>query len=154
MGLFTGINDAKYSEGGIYFLDGNYVVQIEDLKSGTSRQKVDYFAAECRILQSTNPARPIGTLVTFWVGIKPDTPALADIRRFLAVAGDCDDNDVDDRAAEMSVSEEQPFRGVVLRAAATTITTAKKKLPFTKVVWEKFEGTEGDVAALRKAAGL
>lgn len=154
MGLFSGMSDAKYSEGGIYLLDGNYVLEVMELKSGTSRQRLDFFVAECRILQSTNPERKAGTICSWFVGIKPDTPALADIRRFLAVAGDSDDSDVDDTAAEMAVSSEQPFKGVVLRAAATTITTAKLKRPFTKVVWAQFEGTEGDVMAMRKAAGL
>lgn len=154
MGLFSGIEKASFSEGGIYLLDGNYVLEVMELKSGTSRQRVDFFVAECRILQSTNPERKIGTVVSWWVGLKVDTPALADVRRFLAVAGECDDTDVDDAAAEMAVSDEQPFKGRVLRAAATTITTSKLKRPFTKVLWSNFEGSEGDVAALRKAAGL
>ena len=154
MGIFSGMSEAKYSEGGIYLLDGNYVLQIEALKSGTNRQKVDYFVAECRILQSTNPERKPGTIVSWWVGIKVDTPALADVRRFLAEAGESDDADVDDQAAEMAVSEEQPFKGIVLRASATTKLTEKRKVPFTKVIWKLFEGTEGDVMALRKACGL
>lgn len=154
MGLFSGMKDAQYSDGGVYLLDGNYVLEITELKSGTTRQDLNYFVAECKILQSTNPARKPGTVVSWFVGIKKDTPALADIKRFLAVCGEVEDTEVDDAAAEMSVSDEQPFAGRVLRAAATTITTKKNKRDFTKVVWTNFEGTEGDVAAMKKAAGL
>ena len=153
-GLFSGIEKASYSEGGVYLLPGNYILEVMELKSGTSRQKVDFFVAECRVLQSTNSDRRPGTIVSYWVGLKVDTPALSDVRRFIAVCGECEDTDVDATAAEMAVSDEQPFKGRVLRAAATNIITAKAKRDFTKVVWSNYEGSEADVIALKKAAGL
>lgn len=151
MGLFTGIDKASYSENGVFFVPGNYVVEILKCKSGTTRKKVDFFLAEARILQSSNPDRPVGSRATWFVSIILDTSALGNIKNFIAVASDIDEKEVDDAGAEMVVSDAQPLNGTILRATAVNLKTRAGK-DFTKVSWEKYEGTVEEAKALRAAA--
>lgn len=151
MGLFSGIDKASYSENGVFFLPGNFVVEVLKCKSGTTRKKVDFFLAEVRILQSSNPERPVGSKVTWFVSIVPDTSALGNIKNFIAVASDIDEKEVDDAGAEMVVSDAQPLNGTLLRASAVNLKTRADR-DFTKVSWEKYEGTVEEAKALRANA--
>ena len=151
MGLFTGIDKASYSENGVFFVPGNYVVEVLKLKAGTTRKKIDFFLAECRILQSSNPERPVGSKATWFVSIIPDTSALGSIKNFIAIANDVDEKDVDDLSAEMVVSDAQPIAGTFLRATATNLKTRAGN-DFTKVSWEKYTGSVEEANVLRANA--
>ena len=71
MGLFADdrIVTARGTEGGIYFLPGNYLVEIMRCKEGVSFKRKDFFVAECKILESDNPARKVGTPCSFMVTV-------------------------------------------------------------------------------------
>lgn len=151
MGIFSGIDKATPSEGGVYLLPGQYVVEIVKCKSGTTRKKLDFFLSELRVLQSSNPERPVGSLCTWFVGIMPDTGALGNIKRFLAIANDVEDADVDDAGAEMAVSDTNPLAGTLLRADAVNVKT-RAGGDFTRVSWAKFDGTQREADTLKQGA--
>lgn len=136
MGAFTGMENAEVGQGGVYIQPGIYSdVEILALKLGKSRKKQEFFAAELRIHESAGDgANPEDSKATWMVMLHHDA-ALGNIRAFLAAAAGVDVKEVDEKAAELAVSDEQPFAGVHLRAEASNITT-KKGLPFTKVLWE------------------
>jgi len=133
-GLFDNIKDAKYAEN-VYFLPGTYRVEVQACKSGTTRKKADYFLIECKILQSSNPDRPVGSKATHFITLKPDTAALAEVKRFVAVATDTPEEEVDAAGVEMLVSDEQPLRGKVLGVSAVAVKT-RSGGDYTRLQWE------------------
>lgn len=154
MSIFKGIKDAKGGDGGTYLSEGAYIVDIDACKQGEMRDGTPFFVVEFTILQNSGPeCNKPGTTASYFVKVEKDTPALANIRRFISVASDTPEDEIDDAGAEMVVSKDQPLKGTVLRVQATQIVT-KKGNDFTKHVWSKFEGTEEDAGKLRKAAVL
>jgi hypothetical protein len=67
MGIFANIKGAKGTEGGNYFVPGNYVVRIERCKQDKTRMNKDFFAAECRILASDTEDLKVGSTASFFV---------------------------------------------------------------------------------------
>lgn len=133
-GLFDTIKDAHYAEN-VFFLPGRYRVEVQACKSGTTRKKADYFLVECKILQSTNPDRPVGSKATHFITLKPDTAALAEVKRFVSVATDTPEKEVDAAGVEMLVSDEQPLRGKVLDVTVVNVKT-KTGGDYSRHQWE------------------
>lgn len=153
--IFSGVEEAEVYGSGPYFEPGVFIAQITECKSGERRtDKMGYFTAEFDILDSTNPKLPPGTAVTWWVGIAVDTPALANIKKFIAKAMACDVKEVTTAGCEMVVGPQQPLRGIVMRVRAKTIITQKKGEPFTLCDFELYEGSPQQVQKLRLAAKL
>ena len=135
MGLFSGMSDAEVGTSKVYFLPGDYVVQIRRVIYKDGRRD-KFYIAECLILESTNPERPKGTSAS-WLqkmsGASAEV-ALGAIKGFLAAcegvdplnkdavtAAFTDQNgqDISEEIATMSVDEAQnPLGGVVLRLNA------------------------------------
>jgi len=67
MGVFTNIKGAKGTEGGQYFVPGNYVVRIDRCKQAQTRMGKDFFAAECKILASDTEELRVGSTASFFV---------------------------------------------------------------------------------------
>jgi hypothetical protein len=154
MGTFSGIEEAEGFGSGVYYEPGVFISQITECKSGETRDGVKFFCAEFDILESTNPKLPPGTSVSWWVGIQKDTPALKNIKVFIATAMECDESEVTQAGAEMIVGPAQPLRGIVMRCRAKTIITKKKGQPFTVCEWELYEGSAEQVRKMRIAAKL
>lgn len=72
MGILGGVGGAKGSEGGVYFLPGNYLAEIQRCKLAATRKKRDFFVAEFKIVKSDNPERKPGALVSFMVMLDKD----------------------------------------------------------------------------------
>ncbi len=53
MGLFGGIKDAKYSEGGVYVVPGLFRFKIKEVKIIETRAKDKGFVAEFEVLKSS-----------------------------------------------------------------------------------------------------
>jgi hypothetical protein len=130
MGMFGKINEARYSEGGIYVLPGVFRFEIQKCKSGHTRAQVPFFVAELAVLESNNPERPVGSSCSYMVTLDKE-PALGNIRHFCAVACGSDIEEVGEAEVEAIVAENNPLAGVKIRCSAVNITT-KKGQPFTK----------------------
>ncbi len=139
MGLFGGIKGAKYSEGGVYLLDGVYRLEIQSCKTINTRNKGPAFVSEFKVLESSNPARTVGMSCSWMVmltGNQAET-ALGNIKQFLENALPGLDfskltDDEGEAAVDTIVSEGNPMKGKLVRCTATTIKT-KKNTDFTKV---------------------
>lgn len=128
MGLFDGIGQAQIGVGGVYFEPGEYEVEVVEVKAIMSRKRENLYIVAARILQSSNPDRPIGVKASWIVNMKQDA-ALGDIKGFLAACNGADasnedevarvlrdeqGNDLTEAMAEYSVHEDQPLAGVRL----------------------------------------
>jgi hypothetical protein len=153
MGLFGGIKDAKYSEGGIYVLPGVYLFEIQALKAIRTRTQKDAFVAEFKVLESTNPERLPNSLCSWMVTFDKE-PAMGNVKQFLASVLGVKDDQIDESVAEYAVNlvddaatnrVANPCKGRKVRCSAVNITT-KSNRPFTKC---KFF-TEADAAGAAK----
>ena len=81
MGLFSGIEDAKATQGGNYLKPGMYLVQILRISVGKTRKGVDFFASDLKVLGSNNEAHGIGSVANWFVGFDKE-PALANCKAF------------------------------------------------------------------------
>jgi hypothetical protein len=81
MGLFSGIENAKATEGGNYLKPGLYDVEVVRVATGQTRKKVDFFAADLRVVGSNNPDHRAGEVVNWFVGFDKE-PALGNVKAF------------------------------------------------------------------------
>lgn len=140
MGLFSGIEEAKVGAGGVYFLEGNYKVEVVKVFAMKSRKKDDLFIVETKILDSDNPKRKAGTSCSWVVNLKQEA-ALGNIKGFIAAANEIDPADADkvneevnEEAVEFACSEANPLVGVLLDLECVEIKTRANK-DFTLHKW-------------------
>lgn len=140
MGLFSGINQAQVGQGGVYFLEGLYSVEVLKVFTMTSRKREDLFIAECKVLESDNPERKPGMRASWIVNLKQDA-ALGNIKGFIAACNGIHPSDEDEvneevteEAVEYAVSDDNPLKGTVLGLQAVGITT-RAGTPFTLHKW-------------------
>jgi hypothetical protein len=143
-GLFSGVKDAKVGQGGLYYLDGQYKVEIERVFTMKSRKREDLFIVETKILESSNAKRPEGMRPSWVVNLKQDA-ALGNIKGFVAAANGIDpadveqvDANVDEEACEFACSKENPLKGVVLNLECVTVKT-REGGDFTLHKWSPAE---------------
>ena len=136
-GLFSGIEQAKPSKGGIYFEPGNYLVEIVECKGGKTFMKRPFFVVETKILESDNANRRPKTNCS-WMAMLDQPSGLPNVKAFCAVAHGCSDDDVDEAGVEHIISAAQPFKGKKMRVQAISIKTRENK-DFTKIVWSLAE---------------
>lgn len=156
MGLFSEVEKADITSGGVYFLPGKYRVRVDGVKTvRSSRNRKDYFVIECEILASDNDERKVGTHASQVIDIS-QIMGPVNIKAFVAAASGIDHNDVDDLNAalvekwyeltdqEMTIEQicetvvdedVQPLVGIELDLECHTITTRAERKPFTKHVW-------------------
>lgn len=128
MGHFAKIKGQSSTKGGAYFQPGNYVVQIQRCKMGQTRKEVDFFVAECKIVESDNDELRPGSEGSFMVTMDKD-PALGNIADFMrmgiwlaareegktaAELGSVDAIPLDEEDADEIVSEENPLAGLLM----------------------------------------
>ncbi len=140
MGRFAGVENAKVTEGGVYFLPGNYLVEILACKSGETRKKVPFFAVDTKIIESDNPSRPAGSNCSWFVGLDKDA-ALGNIRGFVAKALESSIEEVNEAVCEIVVGKDQPCAGKKMHINAVNILTKAGK-DFTKCNWSLDEDSE------------
>lgn len=138
MGLFDTINEATYSEGGVYILEGIYRLEVLSVISKRARAGYDCFIVEVRVIESSNKERLPNSICSWMVKLPPpsdkESPAMGNVKQFLATAIGCDMSQINPQIAEAAVSTDNPLKGKILRANATNIMT-KRNTPFTKVKW-------------------
>jgi hypothetical protein len=143
--MFTGIDSARVSKGGIYFKPGVYLAKVLACKGFQNRQQIGTFVIECELLESSEPSLPPGTLVSQVIMLNKE-PALGNIKAFIAAAMKDDAKNVTEEMADLVASPGNPLKGIVLRVSASNIKT-KAGAPFTKLTWLQPE----DAAGLAKA---
>lgn len=153
MGVFGGIEKAKFSEGGSYIQTGVHRLEVDSCKHIKTKDGIDAFVVEFKILESSNPKHEPGSLASHMIQIKPNTPALGNISQFLQtslskpgelVAPEA----ITEEAVLYSTSEANPLKGTIVRAVGTEIKTKGKGLPFTKIKYfPDFDGAPAADAA-------
>lgn len=134
MGRFAGIENARPSEGGLFFEPGVYKVRIKACKSFETRKKHTAFIVECTVLESDNPKRPPGCEPS-WVVTLDKEPALGNIKSFIAAATQSKVEEITEAVVEAVVAVANPLKGTVMRVIAQNIQTKEKKLDFTVLKW-------------------
>ena len=137
MGIFDGIEQAEFFEGGKYVAPGLYLAEIIKVKQALTRKKRPFYVVEMRVLESSNlTEHPIGTSFS-WMSMLDQDAALGNIKHFVSVASETPIKEVKVADAEDSCSEENPLAGVKVRVSAVNIKTKKSgyKDDFTKVTF-------------------
>lgn len=139
MGIFSGINTARPSDGGVYLGPGAFLLKVIALKQGRSRKKKDFFVAEFEILESTNKEFPVGSTASWMVTIDRDDEdtidmRLGDIKKFCSVLSRAPLSEVDEAAVEMLTSAANPAADWLVRGSGTNKKT-RAGGDFTKFVW-------------------
>jgi hypothetical protein len=81
MGVFSGIENAKSTEGGNYLKPGVYDVEVVRLSTGKTRKGVDFFAADLKVIGSNNPDHRVGDIANWFVGFDKE-PSLGNVKAF------------------------------------------------------------------------
>lgn len=148
MGRFSGVGGVTTNQGGLYFLEGDYLVEIDEVKMIQNRKKQDTFIIAAKVLESTNDQRKPGCKPSQVMVLRSDIieTILANIKQFAGAALEIDDPDnyepedgtsADefwDSTLEYLVSDEQPLKGQKMRLNCSNIKTQAGK-DFTKHVW-------------------
>lgn len=153
--LFSGVGDAKVSQGGVYFLPGQYLVEIVKCFAMNSRKREDLFIVECMILESDCFERPVGSKASWIVNFKHDA-SLGNIKGFLAACNGIDpgndalvNQEITEDVCEYAVHDENPLAGTRVKLAATA-TKTKAGNDFTLHFWDP--APEGAPVAAAAAA--
>lgn len=146
MGMFSGISEAKYSEGGNYIKPGVFRLKVSKCIGKKLRTNKQAFIVEFNVIESDNAEHRVGSEVT-WMVTMDKEPALGNIRQFIAAVMEVDIEEVNEEVAELVVGEDNPLASKIVRASAVNITTKAGK-PFTKV---KFLSDSIGDAGMKKA---
>ncbi len=148
MGLFAGIDEAQVGSGGVYFQPGKYVVELLKVFVMRGRNNVDFFIAECRVVESDNEKHPVGHKAS-WVVKLGQEMAMPNIKGFIAAANEIDPHDdetvnaeVKAEVVEYAVSDDNPLAGIHVGLQTTIIITKKEKKEFTKHEWSPVDQPE------------
>lgn len=168
MGRFSGLAGIKTNQGGLYFLEGDYEVELDEVKMITSRKSKDCFIISGKVLTSTNAQRAPGCKPSQVITIREDILAtvMGNIKQFAgaaleienpddyvadvdpAIPGDDPQRATDrfwEQTLEYLVSDEQPLKGMRIRLNVTQIQT-KDKNAFSKHVWGPVTAQGGKAA--------
>lgn len=162
MGLFSSVEQADVTGGGVYFLPGEYVVEIDKVKTVRSqRNNKDYWIVETTILESDNEERPADSHASQVVDIS-NIMGPVNIKAFVAAASGIDpqDPEVNEKLVatweelteqELSIEQicelicdedENPLQGLKLHLECRNIKTRSTGNDFTKHFWSPMEEDE------------
>lgn len=144
MGMFGGVQNAKYSEGGAYIDAGVFRLEIQALKAIKTRTNKAAFVAEFKALEVSGDSKYKPGSFFSWMTMEGDN-FLGNVKNFAAVAVACaqgvtdvDDTQITEEALEAMTAESgpapNPLKGTIIRASAINVPT-KKGGTFTKVRW-------------------
>jgi hypothetical protein len=162
MGIFSNIDSAKGSEKSNYFLPGVYTAEIQRCKQGRTRKGVDFFVAEFKLLESSNPERAAGSSVSYMVMLPAGDDekmrlGLGNVADFMraglaafaaqteGVTMEPSTVPLDEETAEKVTGEENMLAGVVIKAEAFNAPT-KAGTDFTRLKWFVVPGAVKKVA--------
>ena len=156
MGHFSTMAGSNPTQGGIYFNAGfNYDIEIVAVKMVLSRKNQDLYCVECKVLSSDDPERGPGSTPA-WMPNMTNESSMGNIKGFLAACNGVDPNDqaavkaaftdangqdLSEAVAELSVSEDNPLAGTILKLRTENKLT-KAGNPFTLHFWHPVETVE------------
>ncbi len=116
MGKLSGLGQARVRKGGVYFLPGQYLVEITKVHMIQSRKREDMFIIETVVIESDVPGRPKGSRPSQLIKLSNDA-AMGNIKSFLAAVMNEEDpdsigEDEWEATGELVVSEENPLAGI------------------------------------------
>ena len=123
MGVFSGIENAKSTEGGNYLKPGVYDLEVIRLSVGTTRKGVPFFAADFKVLGSNNPDHNANEVVNWFVGFDKE-PSLGNVKAF-AVACLSSEGPVDPASITESLVDKggEAVVGTQLKCQVTLVDT-------------------------------
>jgi hypothetical protein len=130
---FKDVKDAKYSEGGVFFQPGSYLVRVDKVKLGETRKGKGFLVVETTILESDCPGLKSGAFCSWMIMEEWDT-YMGYVKHFASVANEIEMDDVDEEGCDLMVSEENPCGGTLLRCVGVNSPGDSGK-DFTKVKW-------------------
>jgi len=160
MGAFSGLKEARSTQGGLYLKPGNYTVQVQKVKMQKSQVgNREFFIAELKVVDSDNEEMKANSEPSWLVELPGKYPelALGNVKAFLHAAFSSmaeaegeeapDEEDIDEAMATLAVSEDNPLAGVFMSAKAFQKET-KSGGEFTRVKW----GVPSDIEELAASA--
>lgn len=144
--MFAGVGEQMPGQGGNYLNPGHrYVAHVDNVIMKVSQKGGhQQLIVEMRILESNDPARPIGCAAS-WVLNTNHQPWKGNYTWFLAACAGIHISDeanvkkvITPQVAEFAVVQNpvSPLKGRIVAVQCETITTQGKKQPFTKHMWE------------------
>lgn len=143
-GYFDDINTVPVSEGGVYLLQGSYLLEVQRVLLKDNRNGAKRFIVETKILESSNGERPAGIQAS-WIQKLDQDAAKPNIKRFIMAATGCKADEVTGPAVDSIVGVGNPLRGTKVRVQCEQVTTSKGA-PFTKHRWMAVDGSIADAA--------
>lgn len=138
MGIFSGIEAAKATEGGNYLKPGLHDVEIVRVSVGKTRKGVPFFAADLRIIGTNNTDHRVGEIGNWFVGLDKE-PSLGNIKAF-AVACLSSEGAIDPQSITEEVMDGladkggEAIAGVRLKVQVTLVPTKAGGM-FSKHLW-------------------
>lgn len=154
MGLFSGIKDAKATQGGNYLKPGMYLVQVLRVNIGKTRKGVDFFAVDMKVLGSNSDEHGLGSVVNWFVGFDKDASlgnckafACAVLSNALPEGQDFDESTITEEVMEGLVADNgKAIQGQKLRVQVTLVPT-KTGGQFSRHLWFREKSAEAAAAA-------
>jgi hypothetical protein len=148
MGMFTGVEGAKASFDAKYLGEGHYLLRIDRIKAGRSRQQKDFLAVEMTVLYAfpdgDGPKEKwhrTGEAVSHMMMADHDS-FKGNVKALVANLTGCHESEVTENDCEAVCGDAQPFSGLVAEVRARNILTRAQKL-FTKISYvRKFPAGE------------
>lgn len=143
-------NAAGSNYEGEYFQDGDYDVVLTAVKTWQNKFDVKFFGVEARIVTSTNPNLPPGTLGKQIIKLDKEV-AYLNVKEFAMAATGCPADELDDVGLAAMVTAEQPLVGTFMRL---NVITPMGKV-YSKKKWKLIpEGATGNLVKLAKELGI
>lgn len=145
MGLFSGVEQAQATKGGVYVLPGSYLVEVVACHPIRNRKREDLVLVELKIVESTNAERKPGTSMSWLPKVQTDT-FLPNIKAYFAAIFDSPESDVTEAVCEMAMDTVGPngqvtktglAHGRRVRLNAQMVKTQKGG-DFTKLNWSPY----------------
>lgn len=138
MGIFSGIEEAKATEGGAYLKPGVYDVEVVRVVTGKTRKGDPFFAVDVRILGTNNPEHRIGETASWFVSMSWE-PSLGNIKAFavacLSSEGAIDPNSITEKVMDgLTDKGGEAIVGTRLKVQVTLVST-KSGGTFSKHLW-------------------
>lgn len=154
MGVYAKVGDARATQGGRWFdPGGEYVVQVQRVKSDKTRLGVVFFVVECKIVESNKDTLPERAEASWMVTLDKDA-ALGNINEFVCKATGCEPHEVDEAGIEQLIGQKQPLAGHLMRLSTYNKPTKAGK-PFTHHKWAPLNETEQQTFAEKvKSLGM
>ncbi|MBK6920400.1 MAG: hypothetical protein IPH07_23570 [Deltaproteobacteria bacterium] len=134
MGKYAFVAKAAASKGALFFLPGEYLVEIVAVKEYDGIKGLK-FIVEARVLESNNPACPADTRTRSWVVdlSRRDMGGPGDVKAFICNMEGIAEEDFEEEMVDLAVDQEEaPFVG---RQARLTVRDPKPGKKFTKHIW-------------------